>query len=69
MLTVVIDLACLNDLKLVSAIFSLKAASPLMATTWIEAIQQAQVTIIETKSVVVLVNFYPCIKRKSLILC
>ena len=43
LLIVVVDLACLNDLKLVSTIFSLKATTPQMATSWIEGIQQAQV--------------------------
>lgn len=40
---VVIDLVCLNDFKLISTVFSLKATAPQLATAWIESIKQAQV--------------------------
>ena len=38
-----VDLVCLNDLKLIGTVFSLKATAPLLATSWIESIKQTQV--------------------------
>ena len=39
----VLDLVCLNELKLISTVFSLKATTPQLTTSWIENIKQAQV--------------------------
>ena len=38
------DLVYLNELQLVSNMFSFKAAAPQIASAWIEGIQQAQVS-------------------------